>query len=174
MAKKYPSLVLPENPTDDSIDRVREILFGGQVRKFERHLEQIEKRLKKESDQLKDSTAQQLNSLMIDIKKEIDGLSSRLVKERIEWQTTAKQTTQAVDALRQEVREQNTRLNKDILGGYREVHTRLEEVNEHLNQSQDELGQLLQATVDQLAQQKLDRNEFADLLVDMSQRLKQK
>ncbi len=39
MAKKYPSLVLQKDSTDDSIDRVREILFGGQVRKFERHLE---------------------------------------------------------------------------------------------------------------------------------------
>ena len=72
MAKKYPSLVLQKNPTDDSIDRVREILFGGQIRKFERHLEQIEKSLKKESDQLKDSTAQQLNSLTVNIKKEIE------------------------------------------------------------------------------------------------------
>lgn len=174
MAKKYPSLVLQKNPTDDSIDRVREILFGGQIRKFERHLEQIEKSLKKESDQLKDSTAQQLNSLTVNIKKEIDGLSSRLAKERFEWQTTVKQYTQAVEDLRQEVREQSTQLTKDILGGYREVHARLEAINEHLNQSQDELGQLLQATVDQIAQQKVDRNEFADLLVDMSQRLKEK
>lgn len=66
----------------ESLDKVRDILFGGQMRAVESRLQGLEERLRSEHESLKADFARQVESLDAYIRSEVQQLGERLVAER--------------------------------------------------------------------------------------------
>ena len=66
-----------------SVDKIRDILFGNQMRDFDRRFSHMEERLIKSTQDLRDETHKRLEALELFFKKELDALKARL---KSEWQ----------------------------------------------------------------------------------------
>jgi hypothetical protein len=69
-------------PQPESLDKVRDILFGGQMRAVESRLQGLEERLRREHESLRADFAKQTESLDAFIRSEVHLLSERLAAER--------------------------------------------------------------------------------------------
>ena len=82
-----------------SIDKVRDILFGGQMREVDRRFARIEERLTKELADLRDDLRKRLDTLDAHVRRENDALADLLKAERTD-------RTDAHGALSGELKEQ--------------------------------------------------------------------
>ncbi len=61
-----------------NVDKIREILFGGNMRDYDKRFSRLEERLAKESSDLRSETKRLFDSLETFVKKEFEALSNRL------------------------------------------------------------------------------------------------
>ena len=158
-----------------NIDKIREILFGVQMRDYEKRFSRLEERLLKESSDLRDDTRKRFDALESFVKTEFETLSERLLAEQRnrdesdqnlsrELQDTGKslerklaqfdeQTTRAQRELRQQILDQSKNLSDEI------------------RQKADELSALLDRQVAELGNAKTDRAALAGLFSEVALRL---
>jgi DNA anti-recombination protein RmuC len=158
-----------------SIDKVRDILFGGQMREFERRFARLEERLLKETTDLKAHLKSRLDALESFAKKESESLTDQIKAEHearadsigtlsrelkdatktFERRATAADDQQAKSQreLRQQILEQSQRLSDEI------------------RKRTDEMLAALGQEAQQLRTDKADRANLAALLTEMALRL---
>lgn len=144
-------------PPPESLDKVRDILFGGQMRAVEARLQGLESRLLQSQESLRTEFTNQLNALEGTVQREVQSLAQRLGEERSarsEELTTLGQTTGLADAeLREAVLQQGQALSAEI--------TRLSE----------RLSAELASAVLELKVEKASLTTLASLFSDMASRL---
>jgi hypothetical protein len=96
----------------ESLDKVRDILFGGQMRAVESRLHGLEERLRSEADAMRADFAKQVESLDGFIRSEVQLLGERLAAER-------SKRTEELKSLAAEI--------KEALRALEKRHVRLEE-----------------------------------------------
>ena len=89
----------------ESLDKVRDILFGGQMRAVESRLRGLEERLMHEHDSLRADLVKQLGELDASTKKEMQAIDERLATERTK-------RTEAIKTLTAEIKETIRALEK--------------------------------------------------------------
>ncbi|MEJ7812677.1 MAG: hypothetical protein WKG32_19850 [Gemmatimonadaceae bacterium] len=72
----------PADAAPESLDKVRDILFGGQMRAVETRLQNLEERLLREQDAIRTDLGKQLASVEDDTKRELRTLAEQLTAER--------------------------------------------------------------------------------------------
>jgi len=108
-----------------SIDKVRDILFGTQLREFDRRFARLEERMLKEASDLKEDLRSRLDALERYARKENESLTDQIKSEHedrveatkaLERRTTTldEQLSKAQRELRQQILEQHQRLSDDI------------------------------------------------------------
>lgn len=108
-----------------SIDKVRDILFGTQLREFDRRFARLEERMLKETSDLKEDLRSRLDALELYARKENESLTDQIKSEhegRVEVTKALERRTSTLDEqlskaqreLRQQMLEQHQRLSDDI------------------------------------------------------------
>lgn len=164
-----------EQPDIGNIDKIREILFGGHMRDYEKRFTRVEERLTKESLDLRDDTRKRFDALEAFIKSEFAALVERLQAEQRTrdeavlglWRGVH-ETGQAFTAKLAEVSEQSARAQSDLR---QQILAQSKELSEDIRQKQDETTALLQREVADLNHGKTDRSSLATLLTEMALRL---
>ena len=131
-----------------SIDKVRDILFGVQMRDYDKRFARLEERLLKETSDLKDDVKKRLASLEQFMKQEFESLGDRLSSEHVqprgrrqgprrqlqrESATAFEKKTAAIDdqlakaqrELRQQLLDLQKGLTEDILQRHQDMVTML-------------------------------------------------
>jgi uncharacterized phage infection (PIP) family protein YhgE len=72
----------PADPAPESIEQVRDLLFGGQMRMVDQRIQSLDDRLAHETSAMRAEFDRQINDLDGSIKKELTRVSERLVAER--------------------------------------------------------------------------------------------
>lgn len=172
---------LPDLPTNGdvesgaSVDKIRDILFGPQIKNYEARFVRLEETLARENSQIKDMMARRFESLESFIKKETEALASRLKAERDERNEVAKEIARdlksATDALTKKINELDNKtaeaqseLRKDLLAESRKLM-------DELRKRTDELTTLLERRATELRTDKADRSLLAALLADMAMQI---
>jgi hypothetical protein len=159
----------------NNLDKVREILFGGQIRDVEKRFARLEERFVTEIANVRDETRKRLDALEIYLKKEVDSLTERFKKEQTEREA-------ALQALSQEQKHTNLSLEKKLSQFDEQTASSQRELREQiLNQSkslQDDIQQkseeilaLLKREAQELQRAKTDRSQLAALLTELAMRL---
>ena len=162
-------------PQPESLDKVRDILFGSQMRAVEGRLQGMEERLRQEHEALRSDFNKQTESLDAFIRSEVQVLTERLAAERTK-------RTEELKSLAAEIKEAIRALEKR--------HVKLEEAasmadaalrDQLLLQSTDaaaelaKLGERLTAELSRSHQElkstKTDSATFAGLLTEVASRL---
>lgn len=73
-----------ENETGQSVDKIRDIIFGGQMREYEARFSAVENRLIKESSRLRQDMEDRMNALENLVLREFEALSNKLQLEKKE------------------------------------------------------------------------------------------
>jgi hypothetical protein len=81
-APARPADLPPNDTASDSIDKVRDILFGGQMRAVESRLQGLEERIMREQATMRTDFSKQLADLDANAKREAQVLGERIAAER--------------------------------------------------------------------------------------------
>jgi hypothetical protein len=108
-----PADLPPNEPAPESLDKVRDILFGGQMRAVESRLQGLEERIMREQSTMRTDFAKQLADLDASAKRDAQTLNERLGAERTK-------RTEELKALSSEL--------KEILRSLEKRHVKLEEL----------------------------------------------
>ncbi len=154
----------PDETTDiDSVDKIRDILFGHQMRDFERKFEQLEQRLNNEIEHLRAENTQQIASLHTTLNNDMDSLSSQL-------NTEEQNRMRDLDTLGATFNKQTQQMNKQIsnLSHLLDTHTQEtkqqnQKLTAEINQQLDRLKQRIDDFKHDLNTGKVDKSTLADM-----------
>jgi hypothetical protein len=76
-----------------NVDKIRDILFGSNMREYEKRFARLEERLTKSSDALRDDLKKRFDTLESYVREEIESLGQRLKNEKSERTEALKELT---------------------------------------------------------------------------------
>ena len=175
---------LPSTPADakasddlagGNIDKVRDILFGGQMRDYERRFARLEERLIQETSELKDDVRKRLAALEQFVRQETESLSERIRAEQEERSDATRDLAQDARTSAKAFEKKAGQLDDTISRVQRELRQQLLELHQNMNDDvrskiDDVLGRLQQES-NVLRNDKADRATLAALLTEMAMRL---
>jgi uncharacterized protein YoxC len=158
-----------------SIDKVRDILFGTQMRDYDRRFARLEERLLKETSDLKEDVRKRVASLEQYVKQEVEALGDRLTAEHQGREEAVKQlghdlrdTGQSFERKTAAMDDQNARAQRDLRQQLLEAQQRL---TDELQSRHAELLGALNRESTELRDEKTDRAALASLFTEMAMRL---
>ena len=158
-----------EKEAPQSLDQVRDILFGAQSRDQEKRFGRIEERLQREASELRNDLKFRCESLEQFIRKEVELLGSRLKAEQgvradliKDLGRELKDLTKTVD---RKVRQLDDQLNK----GQSELHQRIldqhKSLSEDVRQKSDTLKRTMKKALDELTECKVEKTALSEMLI---------
>jgi len=158
-----------------NVDKIRDILFGTQMRDYEVRFSRLEESLRKESSDLRDSTKRRLDALEGYIKKELESLETRLKGEKqerteahSELSADLKSTAASLSRKISEAENQNGQAQRELR---RELLEQSKSLGDEIRSKSEELASLLDRRVQELRNDKTDRAALASLLTEVAMRL---
>jgi hypothetical protein len=163
---------------DDSagnIDKVRDILFGGQMRDYERRFQRLEERLVQEVGELKDDLRKRLAALEQFMKQEVASLADRITTEHDERTNATKDLSREARESAMAFEKKTGQLDDQIGRVQRELRQQILELQQRmsddLREKVDEVLARLMREANELRSDKTDRATLAALLTEMAMRL---
>ena len=158
-----------------NVDKIRDILFGSQMRDYETRFARLEETLVKETVEIRESNRRRFDQLESYIKRELESLQSRLKSERDERLDGVSQQSRELkdvgDTLSRRLRDLDDResasertLRNDLLDQARTL-------GEEIRASHDELASIVDKRVHELRDGKTDRAALASLFNEVALRL---
>lgn len=158
-----------------NIDKIRQILFGGQMRDYEKRFSRLEERLLKESADLRGETKKRFDALETFIKNELQAISDRLQSEQRtrddQGQSLSRELQEASKSLERKINqldEQNTRGERDLR---QQILDQSKNLSDEIRQKHEEISAMLAREVAELSRDKTDRSALAALFSEVALRL---
>jgi DNA anti-recombination protein RmuC len=158
-----------------SIDKVRDILFGVQMRDYDKRFTRLEERLIKETTDLKDDVKKRLGSLEQFMKQEFESLGERLSAEHAGREDAVKELGQqqrdastAFEKKTAAIDDQLAKVQRDLRQQILDLQKEL--TDEILQRHQDMVATLTRDS-SELRDEKADRAALASLFTEMAMRL---
>lgn len=158
-----------------NLEKVRDLLFGGQMRDYDRRFVRLEERLLKETADLREDLKRQLAALETYLKAEVESLSDRLRAEQDVRAAGVKDLGRGLRETTQQLEEKSAQLDDLIARTQRELRQQLHAQHQELT---DDIRLRVEGVVARLAQEaqelrtdKADRSVLAALLTEMAMRL---
>jgi hypothetical protein len=158
-----------------NVDKIRDILFGSQMRDYESRFARLEETLIKETLEIRETSKRRFDQLESYIRNEFETVQSRLKAERDERSDAASQLSRELkdlnDTLGRRIRDLDDRetnverkLRSDLLQQAREL-------TDEMRTRHDEMVSLLEKRVSELRDGKTDRAALASLFNEVALRL---
>ena len=170
-----PRLPETEGAAGGNLDKVRDLLFGGQMRDYDRKFARLEERLVKETADLREEVRRRLSALEAYMKAEVESQSDRLRAEQEGRSTGDKELGRELRDSAQQFDQKLTQLDDLVARNQRDLrqqlHTQHHELVDDIRQRvEDVLGRLAHEA-QELRSDKTDRKALAALLTEMAMRL---
>lgn len=173
-----PSAPVAESGDDlaaGNIDKVRDILFGGQMRDYERRFASLEARLLKETSDMKDDVRKRLSALETFVRQETESLAERITNEHNERADATKDLARDAGEHVKAFEKKTGQLDDQIGRAQRELRQQVLElqqsVSDDLRRKVDEIVAQMKQESGELRHEKTDRATLAALLNEMAMRL---
>jgi DNA anti-recombination protein RmuC len=158
-----------------NIENIRDILFGSQMRQYERRFQRLEELVAKESAEVRSEVKRRLDGLETFVKQELKALGDRVTTERGERTAAVAELGQRLADLASDARGRTTRLEESFGQAVAELRQSLLEQNKSLSDEIRSVSESLSARMgsgfDALRVDKVDRGELGSLLTEVAVRL---
>ncbi len=155
----------PSNdPGPGNIDKIRDILFGSNMRDYEQRFARLEEALKKESSDLRETTRHHLEALEAFVHKELAALEGRLNTERDERSATSASILKKIGEVENQEAQAKREIRNDLL-------QQSKELTDAIRAKGEELIALLERRAQELQHSKTDRAALAGLFNEVALRL---
>ena len=159
-----------------SVEKIREILFGSQIKNYEVRFARLEEALSRETAEIKDTMRRRLDSLEAFFKKETESLAARLKTERDEREEVLNNISRELKAasaqLSKKILDLDNKAAQDRSEARQELMAESRKLLDEIRQRNDSLSALLETRVQELRHAKTDRSALAALFVELAVRLK--
>jgi len=178
-ARTAPTVEARSPSTDDlgagNLDKVRDILFGGQMRDYERRFVRLDERLAQETAELKEEVRRRLSALEQFVKQETESLAERIRAEQEERSDATKELSREARDNAKTFEKKAAQLDDSIGKVQRESRQQVLELQQRMSDDlasriQDVLARLSRESAE-LRADKTDRATLAALLTEMAMRL---
>jgi hypothetical protein len=159
----------------NSMEKIRDILFGNQLKEYEKRLTHLEDRVGREAEDIRSDFKKRLDTLETYIRQEIESLLAHLKKEQESRNT-------ADEALGEEFKVKLTTVDSRMTTFDAQLADTSRELRQQLLEQSKTLSEEIQAKVDQAALnleqatntlqgEKVDRATLSSFLVELAVRL---
>ncbi len=158
-----------------NMEKVRDILFGAQMREFEKRLGRMEEKLAKEQSDFRDDSRRRFEALELFVRGEVENLVSELKSERREREESArgseKQLLDSLKATERKLGQLEEQLAKQQREQRQQQHEQQTGLRDELRAAREQLAHSLSRQVEELRTEKLDRSSLAGMLSEVAMRL---
>ncbi|MGE5813879.1 MAG: hypothetical protein ACM36C_05280 [Acidobacteriota bacterium] len=158
-----------------SIDKVRDILFGNQVREFERRFTRLDERLAKEVNDLKADVKSRLDALELYTKKEVESLVDSIKSEHADRLDASAALSRELSETAKSLERRTLAVDEQLSKGQRELRQQIldqdHRLTDEIRKRADEILTVLAREAQELRSDKADRATLASLLTEMALRL---
>ncbi|MCK5876361.1 MAG: hypothetical protein KAG43_01900 [Candidatus Marithrix sp.] len=158
-----------------SMHDVRELLFGGQMRDYDKRFKRLEERFNQENIHFREDMFQRLKVLEERVEGELDSLDDKVKIDRQERQTGLTDLEHGLKTLKNELNNKITSLDeqfsKDIKSLRQQIHTKVQEISLQSRQQNETIVSKLNKEITQLNEEKVDRAELATFFTELAGRM---
>lgn len=158
-----------------NVDKIRDILFGNQMREYEKRFNRLEKQVMKEVYDLRDESQKRMETFENYFKKEMGILKDRLKSESgdraesdkkltHELEDTAASLAKKISQVEENLAERATDIQEQILEQSKKLTSDIQE-------KYDRAYRELKRGDEELADTKVDRSALSEFLLDMAMRV---
>jgi len=163
------------NAESGNVDKIREILFGGQMRDYDKRFNRLEERLLKETAELREESRRRVEALETFVNKELAALLNRLQAEQQSRegsvQTLSRELNEAIrslDARLNQFYNQSTETQHDLR---QQLLEQSKNLNEEIRRKHDDVSATLERELAELNHEKTDRASLSALFTEVALRL---
>lgn len=164
-----------DQPVTGNVDKIRDILFGGQMRDYDKRFSRLEERLLKESAELRAETKRLFETLETFVKKELEALTDSLQAERQSRDTSVqsvsgelRETGKALEGKIQQTVERATRTQSDLR---QQILDQSKNLIDEMRRKHEELSTAMGRELAELNREKTDRASLSALFTEVAMRL---
>jgi len=158
-----------------SVDKIRDILFGNQMRDFERRFSQMEDRLAKATRDLRDETIKRLEALELFFKKEQASIKDRVKSEAEQRENEDRKLNDALQSSGSSLKKEITQIEEKFSALTSDLRQQILEqsksLSEEIQNKNEQASEALQNTAQRLDDAKIDRSTMAEYLIEMAMRI---
>ncbi len=158
-----------------SVDKIRDILFGNQMRDFERRFSQMEDRMAKATLDLRDEIHKRLEALELFFKEELEALKKRLKAETDQRVDMGKQQSENLknrsDVLEKAIAQAEEKFSEHATDLRQQILQQSKTLSSEIQSKHEQASQELRKTADGLDDAKIDRSTMAEYLIEMAMRM---
>jgi DNA anti-recombination protein RmuC len=165
----------PDQGETGNIDKIREIIFGGHMRDYDKRFTRLEARLVKEGADLRDDTKRRFEVLEMFIKREFEALAERLQTEQRHREESTQNLSRALTETGQALEAKLVQFDESSARGQRDLRTQIldqsRSLSEEIRQKHAEMSTALEREVAELNHEKPSRSHLASMFTELAARL---
>lgn len=158
-----------------NVDKIRDILFGSQMRDYDRRFASTEERLGRESTNLREDLGRRMLATEQYLRAELEALAASLRSEEHERLQGVREAMDALATLNRELSDRISALAEQTAHHQRELRAQLQEAQrssgEEVARRYDEVSEALRREAFDLRSAKADRTALAAMFAEFAQRL---
>lgn len=160
---------------DNNVDKIRDILFGGQMKDYERRFVKLEEKLTQEANRLAQDMEARIDSLDKFMRRELERRTEQLQQERKERIDALKSLDAELQKVNDNLVERLEQLDRntqaEISETRQEFHDEVAILQTRLREQHDALQKELENESESLRQDKVSRDSLANLFSEVALRL---
>lgn len=159
----------------ESLDKVRDILFGSQAREYEKRFIRLEERLLKEASDLRDELRKRFDTLESYTRKEVESLAARLKAEHEQRTESARDISRHLDETSGALERKASELDEHLTATQRELREQIldqsKSISDEIRQKHEATAAAMERATAELRDEKTDRAALASLFMEVAMRL---
>ena len=164
-----------EQGESGNIDKIREIIFGGHMRDYDKRFTRLEARLIKEAADLRDDTKRRFEVLEMFIKREFEALTERLQTEQRHREEAVQSLSHALTETGQTLEAKLVQFDESSARAQRDLRTQIldqsRSLSEEIRLKHAEMSSALEREVAELNDDKPSRSHLASMFNELAARL---
>lgn len=158
-----------------NVDKIRDILFGTQMRDYESRFGRLEETLIKETMEIRETNRRRFEQLEAYMRKEFEAIQTRIKSERDERTDVSSQHSRELkdlgDSLSRRIRDLDDRGNTVERDLRNDLLQQARDLTDEIRARHDEIASLLEKRFHELSDGKTDRAALANLFNEVALRL---
>jgi len=159
----------------DNIEKIREILFGAQMRRYEERFLGLKERITAEVADLRQDIGRRLTAVEDHVEQELSSLGARLQAEQEEQSETLRSISREVQEksgfYKKKIKQLADQIAKSHRDGRRQLMAETQRISEDVRKKQEETLTMLDEAVRKLNAEAVDRPTLSRLFQEMAIRL---
>jgi hypothetical protein len=158
-----------------NVDKIRDILFGSQMREYERKFQRMEERMGKEISALREESTKRIDTLEGYVNKELEALGDRLKGEQSQRTESVEELTTEIaktaKLLEKKIGELEDTLGKNNRDLRQQILDQSKSLSGDIGKRYEETNAALDRAAGELREDKVDRSALSEMLTELALRL---